>query len=283
MLFDSHTHPHFQAYQQDTDAVIERALSAGVEMLLVGTKLSTSQKSIEVAERHTGAFAAVGLHPVHLESGYFDPNEEELPAGATLPTFVRQAEIFETEAYHALAKSSSKVRAIGETGLDYYRLTGSSKEQAAVKLRQQAAFEAQARLAGELNLALVVHCREAHDDAQVVLSNVLDEFPKLRVIMHCFTGTTAEAKRYLMKGIYLSFSGIVTFSHDWDQLIATMPLNQLLVETDAPYLTPVPMRGKKNEPAYVEHVVRHLAKLKNMSFEELAEATRANAYRVLDL
>lgn len=258
-LFDSHAHPHFAAYADDSDAVIRRALDAGIGMIAVGTKFETSRGAIASAERYDNVWAAVGLHPIHLASGYYDPNED---GGARTPAFQRAAEVFDEQSWRALALSSSKVVAIGETGLDYYRLEGTTDEQEAAKRVQRDAFLAQARLAGELQKTVIVHCREAHDDVYQVLTSVREVFPHLRIVMHCFTGTPTEGERYLRLGCWLSFPGIVTFAKDWDQFVAAVPKEQLLIETDCPYLTPVPFRGKRNEPLFVEHTAAHIANLR---------------------
>ena len=322
LLFDSHSHPHFNAFKDDADEVIERALRQGVEMLLVGTQIDTSKKSIEVAERHEGVWAAVGLHPIHLEEGYFDPEEDPAPDAVLAATvrgqsqtglepFKRRAEAYSKEVYRGLAMSSKKVVAIGECGLDYYRLEGDEMRREAVKAKQQQVFREQAELAAELDLALVVHCRnsspaergereklstalsngggdvspskDAQGDVFKILQSVKAEHPNLRVVIHCFTGIPEEAKRHLGLGFYISFSGIITFAHDWDEFIRATPLGKLLIETDCPYLTPVPHRGKRNEPAYVEYTAQHLAKLKGVSFEEVARVTTANAKRLFNI
>jgi TatD DNase family protein len=290
-LFDSHAHPHFAAYGEDSDEVIQRALDSGVNMLAVGTHLNTSKNTIECAEKYDGVWASIGLHPVHVTDGYFDPNEDPSPSEKTIamvndfkaPTFQRRAEVYDVEAYRALAGSSKKVVAIGECGLDYYRLEGSDKEKEKIKVQQRAIFEQQAQLAAELDLALVVHCREAHDDVFEILKSTKEKYPQLRGVIHCFTGTPEEARRHLSLGFYISFSGIITFAHDWDEFISETPLTHLLVETDCPYLTPVPYRGKRNEPAFVEHTVRHMAKLKGTTFEEVARVTCQNALALFQI
>ncbi len=280
-LFDSHAHPHFAAYKEDTDAVIHRALDAGVEMLAVGTHFDTSRATIRCTEQYDGVWAAIGLHPIHVTDGYFDPNEDAQPVAEKVEGgFRRRAEAYDKEAYRALVQSSKKVVAIGECGLDYYRLEGTDEEKARTKQKQQEVFREQAELAAELDLALVVHCRDAHADVFEILNDLKKQKPNLRGVIHCFTGTAEEAARHLTLGFYISFSGIITFAHDWDEFIRATPLERLLVETDCPYLTPVPNRGKRNEPAFVEFTARHMAKLKGLSFEEVATQTFQNAHRL---
>lgn len=300
-LFDSHAHAHFNAYKDDSNEVIKRALDKGVQMVLVGTQIDTSRKAIETAEKYDGIWASVGLHPVHLEEGYFDPNESVASTpqsgavrGEPHTSFRRRAEVFDKEKYRELALSSKKVMAIGETGLDYYRLEGDEAHQEAVKEKQCQVFQKQAELAAELDLALIVHCRDgstpltttmslpngAHREVLKILKLVKLKSPTLRGVIHCFTGTPEEGQRYLDFGFYISFPGIITFAKDWDEFIREIPLDKVLVETDCPYLTPVPYRGKRNEPAYVEYTARHLATIRGIPFEEAAEKTTANAKRL---
>ena len=299
MLFDSHAHAQFNAYKDDSDEVIRRALDRGVQMVLVGTQIDTSRKAIETAEKYDGVWAAVGLHPIHLEEGYFDPNEDPAPVppvGVTVrgrphTPFRRRAEIFDKEKYRELALSSKKVVAIGETGLDYYRLEGDEAHQGAVKEKQRQVFQNQAELSAELGLALIVHCRAgstplattmgmpngAHGEVLEILKAVKSKYPTLRGVIHCFTGTPEEGERYLELGFYISFPGIITFAQDWDEFIRSIVSDKILVETDCPYLTPVPYRGKRNEPSYVAYTTRHLANIRAVAFEEVALQTTTNA------
>lgn len=279
MLFDSHSHAHFNAFKDDSDEVIKRALNKGVEMLLVGTHLDTSAKGVAVAEKYDGVWAAIGLHPTHTTEGYFDPKEdgeEKAPGGG----FNRRAESYDKEAYRALAQGSQKVVAIGEVGLDYYRLEGSDEEQERVKRIQREIFQQQLDLACELDLAVCIHCRDAHDEVFEMLMETKERYPNLRGVIHCFTGTPEEAKKHMSLGFFISWTGIITFSREWDEFIKETDLSNFLVETDCPYLTPVPYRGKRNEPVYVEYTTRKLAELKGVSFEEVATATTQNAKKL---
>ncbi|MFA7286265.1 MAG: TatD family hydrolase [Patescibacteria group bacterium] len=279
MLFDSHAHPHFSAYQNDSDEVIRRALDADVGMLLVGTQQDTSAAAVAVAERYNNVWAAIGLHPIHTTDGYFDPNEEtsaELIGG----TFKRRAETFDATSYRALAASSKKVVAIGEVGLDYYRLEGDMATQACIKETQRRVFAEQIALAAELNLPLAIHCRDAHGDVFAMLRDAQAKNPKVRGVIHCFTGTPAEAEQHRSLGFLISFSGIVTFAREWDEYIRSLPLDAFLVETDSPYLAPKPYRGKRNEPRYVAETVAHIASLRGELVEVVANATTQNAEKL---
>ena len=310
MLFDSHAHAHFNAYKNDSDEVIQRALDKGVQMVLVGTQIDTSRKAIVTAEKYDGVWASVGLHPIHLEEGYFDLNEDPTPLvdassaghgptpeGINTAGFRRRAEVFDKEKYRGLALSSKKVVAIGETGLDYYRLEGDEARQEAVKEKQRQIFKEQAELAAELDLALIVHCRDgstpltttmsplngAHGEVLEILKLVKSKYRTLRGVIHCFTGTPEEGERYLDFGFYISFPGIITFSKNWDEFIKSIPVDKILVETDCPYLTPVPYRGQRNEPAYVKYTARRLADIKGLTFEEIALVTAKNAGKIFSI
>lgn len=279
MLFDSHSHAHFNAFKEDSDEVIRRALDKGVEMMLVGTHFDTSTSGVKVAEKYDGVWAAIGLHPTHTSEGYFDPKEdgeEKAPGGG----FNRRAEVYDKEVYRALAQSSTKVVAIGEVGLDYYRLEGTEEEKEAVKRQQRDVFQQQLDLACELDVAVAIHCRDAHGEVYDMIKSTKERYSNLRGVIHCFTGTPDEAKKHISLGFLISWTGIITFSREWDEFIKETDISHFLVETDCPYLTPVPHRGQRNEPAYVEYTARKLAELKELTIEEVASATTLNAKRL---
>ncbi len=239
------SHCHLQSLS-DTEGAIERAREAGVTaMVCVGTDLETSRQAIELAARHADVRATVGLHP-HDASKLGDEWEElEALAGA------------------------ADVVGVGETGFDFHYLRSPAGE-------QETAFRAQVRLAKRLDRALVVHSRDAWRDTFRVLT---EEGPPSRTVLHCFTGGSGEARRALDLGAYVSFSGIVTFpdADDVRAAAAVTPLDKLLVETDAPYLAPVPRRGRENEPALVTFVGAAVAAAAGQSEAEIAERTAANA------
>jgi len=236
---------HLQSLS-DPEGAIARAREAGVTgMVCVGTDLETSRQAIELAARHPDVRAAVGLHP-HDASKMGD----------------------EWERLEALAESADVV-GIGETGFDFHYMHSPADE-------QETAFRAQIRLAKHLDRALVVHSRDAWRDTFRVLA---DARPPSRTVLHCFTGGPGEARRALDLGAFLSYSGIVTFP-DADDVRAAAgltPLDKLLVETDAPYLAPVPRRGRENEPGLVALVGAAVAAAARQSEAEIAERTAANA------
>jgi TatD DNase family protein len=243
---DSHCHVHGE---EDADALIARARDAGVGRLVcVGTDLPTSRQALDTAARHADVRASVGLHP-------HDASKLAV----------------EWEMLEELAATDACV-GVGEAGFDLYY-------EHSPRAEQEVAFRAQIRLAGDLGKALVIHSREAWDDTFRVLS---EEGVPERTVFHCFTGGPDEARRALELDCYLSFSGIVTFKNAESLRDAArlVPDDRLLVETDAPYLTPEPHRGRRNEPAYVPIVGAALAAARGVDPEVVAEQTRANATTV---
>ncbi len=244
--FDNHCHIHDPRLD---DATVDRSLAADVEgMITVGCDLPTSLAAIAVAERHANVWATVGLHPHDALLG-LDGLEELL--------------------------AHPKVVAVGECGLDYFY-------EHSPRVEQRAMFEQQIGWAHAHDMPLVVHTRDAWDDTFAVLAST---GVPTRTILHCFTAGPAEAEKCLALGAYLSFSGIVTFKNSADNKAAAAmcPIDRLLVETDAPYLTPDPYRGRKNEPSYVSRVGEVVAELRGAPVEVIQAATTANARRVYGL
>jgi len=266
--FDAHTHANFAAYGEDRDAVIERARGASVAMNVVGTQFDTSRSAVELAKKYDDVYATIGLHPIHTAKSYHD--EKEIGEGGK--EFTSRGEIFDKERYRSLAKNE-KVIAIGECGLDYYRIDESTKE---VQMR---AFIEQIELAGEIKKPLMLHIRNAYADAL----EVLRAHAGVRGDVHFFAGDWEVAKKFLELGFTLSFTGVVTFARDYDEVIRNTPLDMLLSETDAPYVTPVPYRGKRNEPSYVPLVVQKIAEIRGEDTERVAAALMENARRVFGI
>lgn len=279
MLIDTHAHLNFNAYKDDSEEVIKRALAENVWMINVGSEYKTSRRAVECAEKYKkGVFAAVGMHPNHLEKQRVkDENEIE---------YETNGEEFEAEKYRGLAKSE-KVVAIGEIGLDYYRIDEKREEE--IKDKQKQVFLEQMDLAKQIGKPVIIHCREAYEDL-IALLNMFQigcsfcpfacpsaGAKKTNGVVHCFCGNLDQANQFLDLGLYLSFNGLITFSREYDQVIKEVPLEKILLETDCPYLTPEPYRGKRNEPLYVKYVVEKIAELKGISFEEVAKQTTKNA------
>ena len=246
------SHCHLPSLSGGAEAALDRARAAGVERVVcVGTDLASSQASVEVAACHVDVVPTVGLHP--HDASKLDQEWDDLVALARTPAVV----------------------AIGETGFDFYYLHSSAEE-------QEAAFRAQIALAHQLGLALVIHTRDAWNDTFRVLG---DAGAPERTVFHCFTGGPDEARRALSLGAYISFSGIVSFKNADDVRAAAMltPIDRMLVETDAPYLAPVPHRGRENEPAWVADVGAALAAATGRAHGDVATATRTNTETVFQL
>lgn len=266
--FDAHTHVNFVAYKDDREEVILRAREQQVGMNVVGTQLDTSKSAVELAEKYDNVYATIGLHPIHTAKSYHD--EKELGEGGK--EFTSRGEQFDAAAYEELGKSP-RVIAIGECGLDYYRVEESTKD---VQIKN---FIQQIELANTLQKPLMLHIRNAYDDAL----DVLQAHAKVKGDVHFFAGDWDTAKKFLDLGFTLSFTGVLTFTHDYDEVIKNAPLDMLLSETDAPYVTPTPHRGKRNEPTYVEYVVRKIAEIRREDFEKVRAQIMANARRVFGL
>lgn len=274
IFFDAHTHVQFAAFKDDYKEVIERAFKASVWLVNVGTQKDTSKRAIELAHEYKeGIYATVGLHPSHTGKSFHDA--DELGGNEAAKGFSSRGEGFDYNTYKKLAQDP-KVVAIGECGLDYFRIEGDDVE---AKRRQKAAFEAQIKLAKDVKKPLMIHCREAFPDLiEVLRPNAKNLKPG---IIHFFTGTKDDAKELLKIGFYFTFGGVITFTRDYDEVIKMIPIDRILSETDAPYVAPVPYRGKRNEPVYVVEVVKKLAEIKEVSMEEVAGQVLKNAKNLL--
>ena len=280
-LIDIHGHIQFSAFKDDANEVIKHALDQGVYIIVPSSQLSTSKRAIMYAEKYPGKiFAGVGLHPIHLKPAHFDPSEGEAPA------FQTHGEQYDETVWRPLAENS-RVVALGEVGLDYIeRLELLEKDREI----QEEVFRKEIELALSVNKPIIQHCRsglvaskfrDAHDDALRIIAEYV---PKgLRGVAHCYSGNIEQAKKYLDLGFHLSFTGLITFNNSWDEVIKTAPLERLMVETDCPYMTPVPHRGKRNEPMYVRYIAEKIAELKGLSFEKVAEQTTKNAKQLFNL
>ena len=252
MLVDSHCHLDFPDFAGEVPAILSRARDAGVRTCVsIGTKLSAFTAVRAVAETHENVWCSVGIHPHEAEK-----------------------ELLENAAPLVEAAGHPKVIGLGETGLDYFY-------EHSPRAGQATNFRRHIEAARETGLPLIVHTRDADDDTIQILR---DEMGKgaFTGLIHCFTGTRKLAEAAVSLGFYISASGIITFkkSEELRSVLADVPLERLLVETDAPYLAPVPVRGKRNEPAYVAHTARALSELKGVSAEELARATTDNFFRL---
>lgn len=250
MLFDTHAHFDSRQFNQDRDELLSSLPGQGVSLIVnPGCDIPTSRMAVELAEQYPFVYAAVGFHP------------EETP----------NAELSDLEEIRRLA-AHKKVVAIGEIGLDYYWV----KEEEGRK-KEQEFFRAQMALAEELNLPVIVHDREAHGDTLAIVK----EFPNIRGVFHCYSGSVEMAQELVKMGWMISFTGVLTYhnARKAAEVAEAIPLEHLMIETDSPYMAPVPYRGKRNHSGYVRHVCEKLAELKGLSVEACAEATLKNGCR----
>ena len=263
--FDAHCHVNFVAYKEDREEVILRARDAGVGMNIVGTQKDTSADAVALAEKYEHVYATIGLHPIHTSKSYHDVKE----LGEGGKEFTSPGEAFDAAAYEALARSP-RVIAIGECGLDYYRVEESTKD---VQIQ---AFVEHIELANKLGKPLMLHIRNAYEDAL----EVLKAHAKVKGDVHFLAGNWETAKKFLDFGFTLSFTGVLTFTHAYDEVVRKAPLDMLICETDAPYVTAVPHRGKRNEPSYVAEVVHAIARIRGEDEENVRGQVIENVKRV---
>lgn len=255
-MFDTHCHSQFPQYDQDREEMISRTLAQGVQMIGVGTDLEMSQKAVKLAEQYEGVWASVGLHPN-------DNLHKDL----------------DIESFRVLLKHP-KVVAVGEVGLDYYRTT-----EAELIIRQKDRFIKFLELARETGKPLILHCREAYTDMLEMLgaAETLFSGAAVRGVLHSFTSTWEIAQKFLDLGFYIGLNGIITFADQYNETVQNIPLERLLLETDAPYLSPVPYRGQRNEPGYVKFVAETIAQLRGEDVNKIAEQTTKNAKELFNL
>ncbi len=245
MLIDTHAHIHFDDYRDELDVVLQRAHAADVDKIItVGVNDTDSAQAVAVARAIDHVWATVGLHPHDADRGY-----EALEEIARLAAY-------------------DKVVGIGECGLDYYKSETTPAD-------QERALRFQIELGLDRDLAMVFHVRDAFPD----FFRILDDYDGIRGLVHCFTAGTHELRGSLDRGLYIALNGIMTFTKDARQLAAAraVPLDRLVLETDCPFLTPIPHRGHRNEPAYVSLTAEFLAGLRGEPLEDLAVATTRNA------
>ena len=250
MLFDTHAHLDDVSFDEDRLELLESLPGAGIGLVMnPGCSFASSKNAIALAESHDFIYAAVGSHP-----DVADEVDEDLIAQ-----------------YRELCKLHPKVKAIGEIGLDYHY-------EDIPREIQQRAFRLQMELARELDLPVIVHEREAHEDGM----KIVDEFPTVKGVFHCYSGSLEMAKELVKRGWYIGFTGVLTFKNARKSLevAAGIPLDRIVIETDCPYMAPVPFRGKRNDPGKVCHMAAKLAELRGITPEEAAAITMANGRRL---
>ena len=252
--FDIHSHLQEKQFDVDRTEVLGRMRRQNIESLVVGVDYASSQRAVKLARQSDGLWAVIGVHPVDDTS-----------------------EVFDGVQYDALvAQGRGKVVAIGECGLEYFRMDDEERERE--KPRQKRLFEDQIQFALKHDLPLMLHCRptpetmDSYEDTLDILELFAKEYgKKIRGNVHFFVGNVIIAKRFLVIGFTLSFTGVLTFTNDYDEVVKYAPLDMIQAETDAPYVTPTPYRGQRNEPSYVSEVVKRIAEIRNESVELVQE------------
>lgn len=265
---DIHSHPHFELFDADRKEMLARMRTAGVTTIAVGTDLASSKQAVALAESEEGILATIGLHP--------DDKHDE---------------VFDAEAFEALL-AHPRVVAIGECGLDYARLSEDEAARTREKSRQKEIFLAQIALAQKYDKPLMLHCREhlknsfgvgqAYHDMVEILREA-SKIKPLRGNAHFFAGSLEIAHALLDLGLTLSFTGVITFVRQYDEVIRAVPRDRIHAETDAPFVSPVPYRGKRNEPTYVVEVVKKLAEIRGESLEVVQKALVENAQKLFGI
>lgn len=253
-LVDSHAHLDFHDFDRDRDEVLKRAQSCGLKLIInIGCDLQSSQKSIQIAEKYSIVYAAIGIHPHD--------------AAKVSPDYLQ---ILQEMAAHP------RVVAIGEIGLDFYR-------NRSPRPLQKEVFRRQLQLAREVNLPVILHDRDAHDEVMAILEE--EGLPEPGGVMHCFSGDLTLARKAIKMGFYISIAGPVTYPKNIKlcQVAAAVPADRLLIETDAPFLTPNPFRGKRNEPAYVTYTAEKVAALRGTTGERIGSLCLENTRRLFSI
>ena len=254
-IIDVHTHLEFQFFGDYRNEALKKALDNRIFIINIGVNKKSYQEVVEIANKNSfGVWATIGQHPTE--------NEE-----------------FDYNFYKKLA-FDDKVVAIGECGLDYFRLQIANRESQIEK--QKEIFIQHIKLANEVNKPLMVHCRDAFDNLIEILQTTNYKLRANNVI-HFFTGTIDDAKKLLEMGFYFTFGGLITFNRSFDEIIKFLPLDKILLETDAPFVAPIPYRGKKNEPVYIIEIAKKMAEIKDVSFEDICRQTTENAKVVFEL
>lgn len=299
MLIDTHAHLNFSAFKDDADEVIKKSLASGVFIINVGSQYSTSKRAVEYAEKYKkGVWAAIGIHPVHLQKTSMKYKDDDELEEVEIKT---AGETFDYAKYLELAKNS-KVVAIGEVGLDYHHFADeddqedpprlaedarplrtrieASRREAGLKNKQKAVLLEFIKLANEVEKPVMLHCWDAYDDLYEILKN--NPVKKLGVI-HSFVGSWKTAQKFIEMGYKIGLNGIITYGISYDKLIKETDIKNIVLETDCPYLTPVPKKGERNEPPNVELVSQKIAQIKEISVEIVAEITTENAKKLFGL
>lgn len=262
-MIDTHAHLNFQDFKNDYAEVIKRSFNNGIKAIInVGSDFSTSQRAIEIAKKFSNCYAAIGLHPIHI-----------------------QDEEFKIDNYSQLIHTNLRiVKAIGETGLDYFHNSQNKKEQKEIFLKHL-------QIAQKFNLPIILHCRgskenpkQAYEDLLSIINDRLSTI--ISGVIHCFSADWTIAQKFLDSGFYIGFTGIITFPNVGQNLlevVAKMPMDKILIETDCPFLAPHPIRGQRCEPWYVKYTAEKIAEIKKVSLNKVIRQTTNNAIKLFNL
>ena len=258
MLIDTHAHLNFKDFENDREKIVGQCLDNDIWLINVGVDYESSKEVTELAEKYDkGVYASIAIHPHTVGKEDFDLNK-----------------------FKELGKNK-KVVAIGETGLDYAFCENDEKTQEL----QKEVFIQHLELAKELNKPVIIHCRRLFPEILEIIKEqqTANNEQKIRGVLHCYMGRWSYAEEYLKMGFYIGFTGLITYARDYDKVIKNIPLEKILIETDAPYLTPEPYRGKKNLPQYVKYVAQKIAEIKQIPFSKVASQTTKNAKELFNL
>lgn len=256
MLFDTHAHYDDKRFDEDRDEILSSMPKNGVGLILnPGCDIETSKKAIEYAEKYSHVYAAVGIHPEYIEEIELNSTIKELKT---------------------LALSSKRIKAIGEIGLDYYWV-----KQPELRAKQAELLRRQLALAKELDMPVIIHDREAHADTL----KIVEEFPEVKGVFHCYSGSTEMAQRLISLGYLISFTGVITYKNAKKavEVVENIPLDKLMIETDSPYMSPEPFRGKRNSSLYVYRMAEAIADIKNIPLDEVINQTTENGKKLFNI
>jgi TatD DNase family protein len=276
MLIDTHAHLNLDEFSGDYKDVIARSFENGISMINVGVNYESSLRAVGIAnEYNSGVWAAVGLHPENIND-ILRPAKKDVRK----PEEIKEPG-FDAALYSGLAQASDKVVAIGETGLDYLHLPKDEARAASIREKQADVFKQHLALASELGLPVIIHTRMAHGDTIGILRAVAGSGGNINGVIHCFTGNAEEMSQYRELGLHFGINGII-FKLSLDEAIARMPLDRILLETDCPFLSPVP-ETKRNEPRFVVNIAKRLAQTRNEPVETILDAATANSKKLFNI
>lgn len=262
MFIDTHAHLNFKAFNKDLEEIIDRAKKSGIGKIIIpGAKIDSSKKAVEISHNYESCFAAVGIHPHHTDE-FVKLGKSEVEE--VLKEFIAQ----------------KKVVAMGEIGLDYHEYKGYPLITSENKKQQQELLLTQIEIAQEYNLPIIFHCRDAYDDQLDIIKDL-----KINGVFHCFGGEKKHLQKVFDLGFYIGFDGNITYieNKDLQDLVKYAPIDRILLETDSPYLTPLPYRGQRNEPIYLTYIASFVAQIHKISKEKVAEITTQNALKLFAL